>query len=145
MFKNILVPTDGTERSALALQTALRLASLGGGRIVGLHACAPMLLAPEDHVSSDRAHGAWRRERVQLAKDALAYVTRRAGEEGVPAETVLSPSDTPWEAIVQCARDRGCDLIVMASHGQRGLAALLLGSETQRVLTLSAIPVLVVR
>lgn len=145
MYKRILVPTDGTERSALALETALRLARLGGGSIIGVHACAPMILAPDPAVVEDPSRGAWRRERVQLAQDALAYVTRRAREESVPASTELSRLDRPWEAVIQAARDHGCDLIVMAAHGREGLVARLLGSETQKVLTHSAIPVLVVR
>jgi nucleotide-binding universal stress UspA family protein len=145
MYQRILVPTDGTERSALALEAALRLARLGGGGIVGVHACAPLLLAPDPAAGEDPARGAWRRERVQLAHDALAYVMRRAGEEAVPAVAELSRMDRPWEAIVRAARDHGCDLIVMAAHGERGLVARLLGSETQKVLTHSAIPVLVVR
>lgn len=145
MYKRILVPLDGTERSALALETALRLAKLGGGGIVGMHACAPMILAPDPAVAEDPKGGAWRRERVQLAHDALAYATRRAQEEGVPATIELSRLDRPWEAVIQTARDHGCDLVVMAAHGEQGLVARLLGSETQKVLTHSAIPVLVVR
>jgi nucleotide-binding universal stress UspA family protein len=82
---------------------------------------------------------------VQLAHDALAYVARRAAEEGVPAVTILSRRDHPYEAIIETARDRGCDLVVMAAHGERGVLARLLGSETQKVLTHSALPVLVVR
>lgn len=145
MYKRILVPLDGTERSALALETALRLAKLGGGGIVGMHACAPMILVPDPAVTEDPKGGAWRRERAQLAHDALAYVTRRAQEEGVPATVELSRLDRPWEAVIQAARDHGCDLVVMAAHGEQGLVARLLGSETQKVLTHSAIPVLVVR
>lgn len=144
MYKRILVPTDGTERAAHALETALQLARLGGGRIVGLHACAPLLLDPEQ--ADDAPPGAdWRRERVQLAHDALAFVSRRASEEGIPSVTVLGRHDDAWEAIIETARDHGCDLVVMAAHGERGMVARLLGSETHKVLTHSAIPVLVVR
>jgi nucleotide-binding universal stress UspA family protein len=145
MYKRLLVPTDGTERSTLALETALRLARIGGGSVVGIHACAPLLLEPDAGAPADPQQGDWRRERTQLARDALDYVLRRAAEEGVPAVTELSRLDAPWEAVVQAARDHGCDLIVMAAHGQAGLVARLLGSETQKVLAHSAIPVLVVR
>ncbi|WP_296952631.1 universal stress protein [uncultured Massilia sp.] len=145
MYKRILVPTDGTERGARALETALQLARLGGGRIIGLHACAPLILDPDGAMAGDPAQGNWRRERLQLAHDALAYVTRRAGEEGIPSATVLSRKDAPWEAIIDAARDHACDLIVMAAHGERSALARLLGSETQKVLTHSAIPVLVLR
>ncbi len=145
MYRRILVPTDGTERAGRALETALQLARLGGGRIVGVHACAPTVLDPDDALADAPGHGAWRRERVRMAQDALAYVTRRAGEEGIPSVTVLSRKDDAWEAIVETARDHGCDLVVMAAHGKRGMVARLLGSETQKVLTHSAIPVLVLR
>lgn len=145
MYTSILVPLDGTERSSLALETALRLARLGGGRVLALHACGPLILDPDDDRPDDPIRGAWRRERIQMAHDALAYATRRGAEEGVPVSTELSRSNHPYEAIIAAARDHGCDLIVMASHGEGGLAARLLGSETQKVLTHSAIPVLVVR
>ncbi|MNN26350.1 Universal stress protein family protein [compost metagenome] len=63
----------------------------------------------------------------------------------MPCDTVTATDDHPWQAIIQCAEQRGCDLIVMSSHGRRGLQALLIGSETQKVLTHSTIPVLVLR
>ena len=66
-------------------------------------------------------------------------------EAGVQVETVRQSNDHPWEAIVQTAKDKQCDLIVMASHGRRGVSAVVLGSETQKVLTHSTVPVLVVR
>lgn len=145
MYTSILVPLDGTERSALALETALPLARLQGARVVALHSCAPLILDPDDTRPDDPIRGAWGRERVQLAHDTLAYARRRGAEEGVPVITELSRSDHPYEAIIAAARDQRCDLIVMASHGEGGLVARLLGSETQKVLTHCAIPVLVVR
>ena len=145
MYSRILVPTDGTERSALALEAALGLAKLGGGTVIGLHAGGVPQLHDTGLGIEDPNRAAWRLEREQQARDALAYVTRRATEAGVPSETIMTPGDVPYEAIIEAARDRDCDLIVMAAHGRHGLAARLLGSETQKVLTHSAIPVLVVR
>jgi nucleotide-binding universal stress UspA family protein len=145
MYQRILVATDGTERSCPALETALSLARAGGGAIVGVHACAPMLLEREALHEVDPIDGAWRRERVQLAHDAMAYIKRRAEEEGVPVTTELGRQERPYEAIIAAANRYRCDLIVMASHGESGLAARVLGSETRKVLTHSTIPVLVVR
>jgi nucleotide-binding universal stress UspA family protein len=145
MYQRILVATDGTEHSCPALETALALARVGGGAIVGVHACAPMLLDPEEMQTSDPIDGTWRRERVQLAHDAMAYIKRRAHEEGVAVITELGRQERPHEAIIAAAQAHGCDLIVMASHGESGVAARVLGSETRKVLTHCAIPVLVVR
>jgi nucleotide-binding universal stress UspA family protein len=143
MYQHILVPTDGTELCTAALTAALDLARLGGGAILGLHAGPPArlgALAEEDPVRA-----AWLGERERNGADALAWIARRAGEEGVPCETLLVHHESPAAAIVETARDRQCDLIVMASHGHGGLRARLLGSETWKVLSTCAIPVLVVR
>jgi nucleotide-binding universal stress UspA family protein len=144
MYKRILVPVDGTERAAAALGAALGLARLGGGTLVGVHvAGAAPLLAMGD--ISGPFYDAWRAEADRVGREALDYVVRRATEAGVPCETVLAPPGPPWEGIIATARERGCDVIVMASHGRNGIAARLLGSETQRVLIHCDIPVLVVR
>jgi nucleotide-binding universal stress UspA family protein len=145
MYRRIMVPTDGTELSAVALDTALRLARLGNATVIGVHASPPpYLMAPELGPAAP-FHQAWLEEREQQAEDALAYVRRRATETGVPCETRLVHEMAPWEAVVQTAREEVCDLIVMATHGRGGIAARLIGSETAKVLTHSAIPVLVVR
>jgi nucleotide-binding universal stress UspA family protein len=143
MFQRILVPTDGTELCSAALATALELAKLGGGAIVGLHVEQPD--RPGRLAEDDQARAAWLNENAQVAADALSWIARRASEAGVPCETVLLHHDSPATAIVETARTRVCDLIVMASHGRGGLRARLLGSETWKVLTYCAIPVLVVR
>jgi nucleotide-binding universal stress UspA family protein len=145
MYRQILVPTDGTELSALALEAALRLAAFGHGTIVGVHASPPPYpMAPELGLAAP-IHEAWLREREQQGQDALAYIRRRAGEAGVACQTELVYNLAPWEAIVQTARKQLCDLVVMASHGRGGIAGRLIGSETAKVLIHSAIPVLVVR
>jgi nucleotide-binding universal stress UspA family protein len=147
MYRRILVPTDGTELCSAALATALELAKLGGGAIVGFHAGPPDRLGPL--AEEDPIRAAWLAERQQAGTDALAWIARRAAEAGVPCDTLLIHHESPAVAIVETARDRLCDLIVMASHGRTGVAAnlraRLLGSETWKVLTLCAIPVLVVR
>jgi nucleotide-binding universal stress UspA family protein len=143
MFQRILVPTDGTELCSAALTTALELAKLGGGTVIGLHAEPPDRLAAL--AEDDQVRAAWLNECEQVGNDAMSWVSRRAAEAGVPCETVLVHHDSPAAAIVETARERVCDLIVMASHGRRGLRARLLGSEPSKVLAYCAIPVLVVR
>jgi nucleotide-binding universal stress UspA family protein len=84
-------------------------------------------------------------ETVKAADEKLAVIERLAQPAGVQTEKVRQSNDHPWEAILKTAKDKQCDLIVMASHGRRGVSALVLGSETQKVLAHSSIPVLVVR
>ena len=147
MYRRILVPTDGTELCSPALATALELAQLGGGAIVGLHAAPPDRPAPL--AGTDPVRAAWLAQREQIGTDALAWIARRAGEAGVPCETLMVHHESPAAAIIEAARDHACDLIVMASRGRTGmgasLRARLLGSETWKVLTHCAIPMLVVR
>jgi nucleotide-binding universal stress UspA family protein len=143
MYQRILVPTDGTELCAAALTAALDLALLGGGTVIGLHAGPPARL--DALAEEDPVRAAWLSERARNGAEALAWISRRAGEAGVPCETLQVRDESPAAAIVDAARDQRCDLIVMASHGHGGLRARLLGSETWKVLSLCAIPVLVVR
>jgi nucleotide-binding universal stress UspA family protein len=145
MFKHLLVPTDGTVHCEAAIQMAVTLARENGATVTGLH------VIPEFHVlaygtemladSEERFTQVTR----QHADDYLAVVTSAARQAGVECDTVVGNSAHPYEAIVSVAAQRNCDLIVMASHGRGGMRALLLGSETQKVLTHSDIPVLVVR
>jgi nucleotide-binding universal stress UspA family protein len=144
VYQRILVPVDGTERSASALGAALGLAKLTGGVIVGVHVAGETTLLATGDIGGP-FYDAWRAEADRLGREALDYVVRRATEAGVPCETVLVPPGPAWDGIIATARERGCDLIVMASHGRHGIAARLLGSETQRVLVHCDIPVLVVR
>jgi nucleotide-binding universal stress UspA family protein len=143
MFKRILVPTDGTERSAGALAIAMRLAQLNGGCVIGLHVTAgpgPLDLGLDSATRYADAH-----ELRQETQDALAYVKRCARAAAVPCDTVEAGPGPPHEAIIRTARDRMCDLIVMTTRSRGGLRARLLTGTTQRVLDHSAIPVLVVR
>jgi nucleotide-binding universal stress UspA family protein len=145
MYKRILLPTDGSEASQRAILSGVALARDEGAEVVAMTATpefhaftanAEMLEQTRDEfLASSRAHG-------QRLLDDVAAVARDAG---VPCTTVQAVSDDPYEAIIATARDRHCDLIVMASHGRRGIKGMLLGSETQKVLVHSAIPVLVHR
>jgi nucleotide-binding universal stress UspA family protein len=144
MYKRILFPTDGSEITAKALSSALALAKLCGAEVFVLAVKEPFpysAISEMQPVPPQEFYDAQERlaaARVQAATDA-------AKAAGVPAKGHTVESLHPWEAILEHAKSQGCDLIVMASHGRRGISALLLGSETQKVLTHSTLPVLVVR
>jgi nucleotide-binding universal stress UspA family protein len=147
MFKHILVPTDGSELSRRAAAAAVEEARATGARLTVLHAMPPATplvfgeLLPVAYMPPDE------HERlVNKAADIyLADVEAQAKAAGVECDTVKITSDFPAEAIIDAAKKHHCDLIWMASHGRRGMAALLLGSETQKVLTNAGLPVLVYR
>jgi nucleotide-binding universal stress UspA family protein len=144
MYKRILFPTDGSEITARAMQTAISLAHLTGAELSALavkepfpySAISEMQPVPPQEFYDDQ-------ERVAEAR--LAAVARAAGEAGVACHSHTVEALHPWEAILDHAKEQDCDLVVMASHGRRGVTALLLGSETQKVLTHGTLPVLVVR
>jgi nucleotide-binding universal stress UspA family protein len=145
MFKHLLLPTDGSALSEKAVLQGLRLARGFRGRVTGIH------VVPEFHVLTYRTDMLEDTREEFLAdcrKQAeifLAFVDKTAREEGVLCDTYVRVSDHPYEAIVDTAQEHGCDLIVMASHGQRGARSRLVGSETTKVLTHTTIPVLVIR
>jgi nucleotide-binding universal stress UspA family protein len=146
MFKNILIPTDGSELSQRAVRTAVELAKLHRARITGIHVIPDyhLLIAYEgafDPVTEERIE----EEAKTRAEGYLAFVRKSAEDAGVPCDTACETSDHPYDAILKTADLRGCDLIVMTSHGRKGLAAVLLGSETRKVLTHAKIAVLIVR
>ena len=144
MYKRILVPTDGSEISAKAVQTGAALARLSGAVMMALSVKEPFpysAISEMQPVPPQEFYDAQERiaaERVKLAVDV-------AQAAGVNCQGFTVEALHPWEAILDYAKTQGCDLIVMASHGRRGLSALLLGSETQKVLTHSPVPVLVVK
>lgn len=145
MFKHILVPTDGSTTSEKAIHGAVEFAKESGASITGLYVMPAFhVLTYNTEMLEDTAE--------QFAKDSdlhatkfLAYIENAAKAAGVPCDTVRMTSDYPYEAIIEAARERECDLITMASHGRKGMKGFLLGSETQKVLSHSSIPVLVYR
>lgn len=145
MFRHLLVPTDGSARADAMAARAMAFASRIGARVTGLH------VIPEYHVLTYRltslqdTRDTFTAEAARHADTFLASLRHAAAQAGVPCETISATDDHPWQAIIQCAQQRECDLIVMSSHGRRGLQALLIGSETHKVLTHSTIPVLVFR
>jgi len=147
-FTHILFPTDGSEISDGAATTAISLAHSLGAKVTALHVVPPYLPPlPEMGVGFTYAMTEEEYDRATKAQAAemLGKVQDEAAESGVACDTVTAISSSPWDAIIKSARERGCDAIVMASHGRKGLAGLVLGSETTKVLTHSSIPVLVTR
>jgi nucleotide-binding universal stress UspA family protein len=144
MFKHLLVPSDGSPASEAAARMAAYFARDAGARITALTVKPffhPFTLRPEE--LEDTRGDTWNAD--LHARKFLAVVEAAARAEGVPVESVVETSDRPWQVIVETARARGCDLIAMASHGRTGAASLFLGSQTQRVLANSPVPVLVIR
>ena len=144
MYQRILVPTDGSDLSAKAVQAAIAMARLTGGALLTLSVKEPFpysAISEMQPVPPQEFYEAQER----IARSRVEAVGDAAKAAGMTVEGRTVEALHPWEAILDEAKARGCDLIVMASHGRRGLSALLLGSETQRVLTHSPIPVLVIR
>jgi nucleotide-binding universal stress UspA family protein len=146
MYKHILVATDGTKLSARAVKAAARLAKTCNATLAGVYAVQPY----PDPVYSEGAAFGPRMSRSRYmqtvereGRKALAAVEIEAQTAGVPFSPVLITDGQPWKAIIRAARSKRCDLIVMASHGRRGISALLLGSETSKVLAYAKVPVLV--
>jgi nucleotide-binding universal stress UspA family protein len=144
MYKRILFPTDGSEISAKAMQTAIGMAKLAGAELFVLSVKEPFpysAISEMQPVPPQEFFDA--QERIAAAR--VKEATTAATAAGVPSKGHTVEALHPWEAMLDHAKAQGCDLIVMASHGRRGVSAMLLGSETQKVLTHSTVPVLVVR
>lgn len=149
MFQHILLPTDGSKLSYKAVQQAIEVAKALGAKITALHIVGgyhPVLrdegfAMPEIPALKKRLE----EEEAAGAKKILGPVKEAAQMSGVECDLVVATSDVPYEMIINQATKFKCDLIIMASHGRRGLQGILLGSETQKVLTHSKIPVLVCR
>ena len=148
MFKHILLPTDGSKLSDRAVQRGIEFAKEIKARVTAVHVIPEFtMMADESFVlpTSADLKRRYDKEAKARADKMLARIGERAEAAGVKAEAVAVMGDLPYEEIIQTAKKHKCDLIIMASHGRRGLSGLLLGSETAKVLTHSKIPVLVVR
>jgi nucleotide-binding universal stress UspA family protein len=144
VFKKILVPTDGTELSLKAVDGAVQMARQLGAKIVGVTAVEPYSYSTLSEYRPESFED-YEARMEKGAKERLEKLESVAKAANVAVETVIAKSFSPYEAIIETAKQRGCDAIFMASHGRRGLNAVLLGSETQKVLTHSNIPVMVYR
>jgi len=148
MFKHILVPIDGGDLSNTAVAHACSFAAEAGARLVFYYAKPayfPTAIAGEALFDDAASFGAFRAATEKQAEAILRGAAQAAADAGVAAETLSDDCDSPHEGIIAAAENQACDLIFMASHGRRGASALLLGSETLKVLTHCKIPVLVYR
>jgi nucleotide-binding universal stress UspA family protein len=141
MYQHILLPTDGSELSERAIEGGVQLAKALGARVSGLH------VVVESHVATGLGESQvpMRQLAERAAQDYLKVIAAAATQAGVAHECFTVVGDSAWEEIIHAATNRQCDLVFMASHGRRGLAGVLLGSQTVHVLTHSKIPVLVCR
>ena len=146
MYKNILIATDGSKLAESAVSHGVSLAKSTGAKVVALivEASFNVFNVPESQIRQMPDAFAKHVEHVkQHATKALDYVASTAKMADVPCKTIQLEHDQPYQAIIDVANDKGCDLIVMASHGRSGISAVLLGSVTNKVLAHTKIPVLV--
>ena len=144
MFKRVLVPTDGSEITTKAVNTAVSLAKSMGSTVYAICVKEPFPYSAISEMQPTPPQEFFDAQERIAAKRVQA-VAEACKAAGVACQTHTVEALHPWEAIIDHARRMECDLMVMASHGRRGVSALLLGSETQKVLTHSSVPVLVVR
>jgi nucleotide-binding universal stress UspA family protein len=147
MFKHIFVPTDGSQLSQETVKRAISFASEAGARITFFYAKPeyPVAFYGEGALIDPTTPEKFAKMAQQQADEILGNCEKLATAAKVPCGLASKTSDIPYEAIIAAADTAGCDLIFMASHGRRGFGGLLLGSETQKVLTHSRVPVLVYR
>ncbi len=147
MFKHILVTTDGSGFSNKAVSTGARLAKSLGAKLLLLHVRSP--IESPHHIEGGALSNLGGKVMMQEIEDEerklLDAALEIAAADGASAEPAFIAGYSTYDAIIRIAREQSCDLIVMASHGRSGISGLLLGSETQKVLTHTTIPVLVVR
>ena len=144
MYKRILISTDGSDISQKAVQSAVDIAKSGGAELFAISVKEPFpysAISEMQPVPPQEFYDAQER----IANERVKAVVDVAAAAGVKCQAHTVEALHPWESILDHAKNQACDLIVMASHGRRGLSALLLGSETQRVLIHSSLPVLIVK
>ena len=144
MFKRILVPTDGSELSLRAVNTAVQLAKTLGAGLVGVTVVEPYTYSGISEYRPEPLDD-YEARMDKLAATRFEPLETAAKASNVACTTLMKKSFSPFEAIIDTAKQKECDLIVIASHGRRGISGVLLGSETQKVLTHTTIPALVVR
>lgn len=145
MYRHILVPTDGSTLSSTAIRNAVAFARDAGAKVTVLTVMEPFQIISMDSTQLSDTKSEYEAHAKQAGDRYLAEAEREAKALGVPHALLQVTHAQPWKAIIDTATEKGCDLIAMASHGRRGAAALILGSETSKVLTHSTIPVLVFR
>ena len=146
MYKNILLPTDGSALSQIAIDNGLQFAKAVGAKVIGFYVMLERQVESfEDYAPVDVKAPKLEDVAKQEADQHLKVITDKARALGVPCETRVMRHESPHQAIILIAMQTGCDLIIMASHGKKGITGELVGSETARVITNCKIPVLVYR
>ena len=145
MFKSILLPTDGSPQSEKAIPLAVQFARLHQAKIIGICVIQPVPFPSMGDSGAVIDTGNFEHQMESTARRNVEKIAIAAREAGVPFEGLVTLSPSPFEEIVEAAKKFGCDLIMMASHGHTGLKSLLLGSQTQKVLAHTTLPVMVLR
>ena len=145
MYTNILMPTDGSELAGKAIRHGIALAKRIGANVTALTVIPPFHTFTTDTQMIEDTPAQYKTRSQEHAEEILGAVLNAAHTAGVSCETVHVEHEHPYQAIIDIADLKGCDLIVMASHGRHGISAIVLGSETVKVLTHCKIPVLVHR
>lgn len=147
MFKRILIPTDGSSVANKAVKAGIRFAKEVGAKVIGYYATEVMSprVYGNGYIMDEKLIAEFDRRAVEVGEKHLAAMARLAKDARVRFESVCSKSTTPYEGIVATARRKKCDAIFMASHGRSGIARLVMGSVTSKVLANSRIPVVVYR
>ena len=144
MYKHILLPTDGSDLSKAAMKHGIALAKAIGAKVTALVVSTPLNSLVVDPSIVSGALDQYKALVVEQTAKYLDNISNNARKAGVECDTLCVEHDKPYEAIVDTAKKQGCDLVVMASHGLRGVSAIL-GSETLKVLTHTSVPILVYR
>lgn len=147
MFKHILLPTDGSKLSDKAVRKGIEFAKKIKARVTAIHVVPEFKFMVDEGITilNPELKKRFEDEGRARAQHMLDRIAKQARAQGVRCATLSAASDLPYQEIIAAARRGRCDLILMASHGRRGLSSLLLGSETAKVLLHSKVPVLVVR
>ena len=145
MYRHILIPTDGSELSKLALEEGVALAKALNARVTVVTVTTPFHVISGNPVMLTDTPERYKEHMAALASQYLNVAKSIAAAVGMACDLVHIEHEHPYKAIIDTAQNRGCDAIQMASHGRRGISAVLLGSETLKVLTHSTIPVIVSR
>lgn len=146
MYKRILLPTNGSELCEAAVDEGVRFAKALNATVIAFHAVpASFYVAFTEFGPAEPLQDQFEKDARTRGEALVQDVAERCTAQGVNSECLTLVNDHAWEAIIEAAQTKHCDLIFMASHGRRGLSALLLGSETMKVLTHTKIPVMVYR
>ncbi|MDQ1900104.1 universal stress protein [Paracoccus sp. WLY502] len=145
MFKHILIPTDGSELATQAVDKGMALAASIGAAVTVVTVTEPFHILSADAMQVESSRASYDADARAYADKVLAAARDKAAAAGVRIETHHKWHDSPYQAIIDTALNEGCDLIALASHGRRGMAAVVMGSQATKLLTHSKIPVLVYR